>query len=367
MAQTINGLNSPQSVKIWSASLFVDVSKSSYFTRKMMTTGDTLPVQLKTDLESDDGDEVRYDISVAVSGVPIEGDNQRAGSESQLKFYQDKVRIDQMYKGVNAGGKMTRKRTLHNLRTIARARLREYWARLFDEMLFIYLSGSRGINPDFTWPIGWTGRANNSIEAPDSSHVMYGDGTSKATLTTAGKMTRAVVERAVTKATTMGGGSDGTGLTKLQPSNVEGTGRYVMLMHTYQEHDLRTTTATGDWLDIQKAAAGAEGRQNPIFGETMGMLRNTILHSHESVIRHSDYGAGNNVAAASALFLGRQAGVLAFGSPGEGLRFSWHEEMENRGNDLIIGADVIVGCKKSRFNGYDYGVVRVDTAAADPA
>jgi N4-gp56 family major capsid protein len=367
MAQTVIGLNSPQAVKLWSASLFVDISKSSYFTRKMMGTGDTLPIQLKTDLESDDGDEVKYDISVAVNGVPVEGDAAREGSESNLKFFQDYVRIDQMYKGVNAGGKMSRKRTLHNLRTIARARLREYWARLFDEMIFIYLSGARGINPDFVWPLGWTGRANNAIQAPDSSHIMYGDGSSKATLTSGGKMSRAVVERAVTKATTMGGGSAQNALTKLQPSNIEGTGRYCMLMHTYQEHDMRTTSTTGDWLDIQKAAAGAEGRSNPIFGEALGMLRGTILHSHESVVRFNDYGAGNNVAAARALFLGRQAGVLAFGSPGEGLRFQWHEEMENRGNDLIIGADVIVGCKKSRFNGYDYGVISIDTAAADPA
>lgn len=366
MAQTIVGLNSPQAVKLWSASLFVDVSKSSWWTRKMMSAGDTMPVQLRTDLESDDGDEVKYDISVAVSGVPIEGDNQRAGSESQLKFFQDAVRIDQMYKGVNAGGKMTRKRTLHNLRTIGRARLREYWARLFDEMIFIYISGARGVNPDFIWPVGWTGRANNAIVAPDASHQMYGDGTSKATLTTAGKMTRAVVERAVTKAVTMGGGSAGNGLTRLQPSNVEGTGRLVLLMHTYQEHDLRTSTTTGDWLDIQKSAASAEGRSNPIFSESLGMLRNCILQSHESVIGFSDYGAGSNVVARRALLLGRQAGVLAFGSPGEGLRFSWHEEMENRGNDLIIGADVIVGAKKTQFNSYDYGVVAIDTAAADP-
>ena len=36
------------------------------------------------------------------------------------------------------------------------------------------------------------------------------------------------------------------------------------------------------------------------------------------------------------------------------------------GNDLIIGADVIVGAKKTQFNSYDYGVVAIDTAAADP-
>lgn len=366
MAQTIVGLNSPQAVKLFSASLFQQISRKSYFTRKFASKGKTKPLQILTDLESSDGDEIRFDLSVAIGGAPVEGDANRVGSESQLKFHQDTVRIDQSYKGANTGGKMTRKRTLHNLRMLARDQLNDYWARLYDETIFIYLTGDRGINTSFVWPLGWTGRANNALQAPDANHLMYGDGTSKATLTASGKMSRTVVERVITKARTMGGGSETNGLVKIQPCTVEGVDRFVLLMHTYQEHDMRTNTSTGEWLDIQKAASGAEGRQNPIFNESMGMIRDTILHSHESVIRYDDYGIGSNVAAASALFMGSQAGVLAFGSPGEGLRFSWHEETQNRGNEVVIGADVIWGAKKTQFNGYDYGVVRIDTAAKDP-
>lgn len=366
MAQTIVGLNSPQAVKLFSASLFQQISRKSYFTRKFASKGKTKPLQILTDLESGDGDEIRFDLSVAIGGVPIEGDDNRVGSEAPLKFHQDVVRIDQSYKGANTGGKMTRKRTLHNLRMLARDQLNDYWARLYDETIFIYLTGARGINTSFIWPTNWTGRANNALQAPDAAHMMYGDGSSKATLTAAGKMTRNVIERVITKAKTMGGGSETNGLVRIQPCSVEGVDRHVLLMHTYQEHDLRVNTDTGGWLDIQKAASGAEGRQNPIFTEAAGMIRDTILHSHESVVRYDDYGAGSNVAAASALFLGSQAGVLAFGSPGEGLRFSWHEETQNRGNEVVIGADVIWGCKQTQFNGKTYGLIRVDTAAADP-
>lgn len=366
MAQTIVGLNSPQAVKLFSASLFQQISRRSYFTRKFASKGKTKPLQILTDLESADGEEIRFDLSVAIGGAPVEGDDNRVGSEAKLKFYQDVVRIDQSYKGANLGGKMTRKRTLHNHRMLAREQLEDYWARLYDETIFIYLSGARGIDTSFVWPLGWTGRANNPLQAPDAEHQMYGDGTSKATLTTAGKMTRDVIERVVTKARTMGGGSQQNGLVKIQPCSVEGINRFVFLMHTYQEHDLRTATGTGGWLDIQKAAAGAEGRQNPIFNESLGLVRDCILHSHESVIRFDDYGAGSNVKAARALFMGSQAGVLSFGSPGEGLRFSWHEEQQNRGNEIVIGADVIWGAKKTQFNGRDYSTIAVDTAAADP-
>jgi len=366
MSQTIIGLNSPQAVKLFSASLFQQISRRSYFTRKFASKGKTKPLQILTELESGAGDEIRFDLSVAIGGAPVEGDDNRVGSEARLKFYQDVVRIDQSYKGANLGGKMTRKRTLHNLRTLSRDQLNDYWARLYDETIFIYLSGARGVNTAYTWPLGWTGRANNALQAPDSAHIMYGDGTSKATLTTAGKMTRDVIERVITKSKTMGGGSEQDGTVRIQPCNVEGVDRFVLLMHTYQEHDLRVNTGTGGWLDIQKAAAGAEGRQNPIFTESTGMIRDCILHSHESVVRFSDYGAGSNVAAARALFMGSQAGVLAFGSPGEGLRFSWHEETQNRGNEIVIGADVIWGCKKTQFNSKDYGLISLDTAAADP-
>ena len=98
------------------------------------------------------------------------------------------------------------------------------------------------------------------------------------------------------------------------------------------------------------------------------MIRNAILHSHESVIGFSDYGAGSpgTLPARRALMFGRQAGVMAFGSPGDGMRFSWHEELEDRGNQLIVGSDTIVGVKKSRFNSKDFGVLAIDTHAANP-
>ena len=74
--------------------------------------------------------------------------------------------------------------------------------------------------------------------------------------------------------------------------------------------------------------------------------------------------------AARALFLGRQAGVVAFGSPGTGLRFDWNEESEDRGNQVVITTSSIFGVKKSSFTiggtSRDFGLIAVDTAAADP-
>jgi hypothetical protein len=48
------------------------------------------------------------------------------------------------------------------------------------------------------------------------------------------------------------------------------------------------------------------------------MYNDVVLHKHKGVIRFTDYGAGANVAASRSLFLGEQAGGVAFGSPGTG-------------------------------------------------
>lgn len=364
--QTIVGVNDPKAVKLFSAQLMVDISRASYFTSTMMGRGEEspTPIQLLTGLEKEAGDKISFDLSVQLRGRPVESDNPRAGNEEKLSFYTDSVLIDQMWKGVDPGGKMSRKRTVHNLRTIAKARLSEYFKRLFDEMFFIYLSGARGINDDYIWPLDWTGRAGNALRAPDTGHLIYGDGSSKLTLTSAGKMTLGVIDKCVAKAATMGGGT-GT-LQKLQPVVVNGKETYVMLMHDWSAYDLRRDTGALGWTEIQKAAAGADGQNSPIFRNALGMHNGVVMHKHNAVIRFNDYGAGGNVAAARSLFFGRQAGVLAFGTAGSGMRWDWHEEVFDRGNRLSIGADTICGVSKTQFNSLDFGQLSVDVACVDP-
>lgn len=366
MAQTIVGLNDPKARKLWSADLMVSVSKTSYWTRKMMGRGSetTLPVMIQTDLEREAGDQISYDLSVQLTGAVIEGDAKAEGLGEKLDFYTDRVYIDQARKPVSCGGRMSRKRTVHDLRKVGRARLTEFWARFFDELFFMYGSGARGINADYSVPLNYTGRANNAFEAPDSAHILYGDGSSKSTLTSAGKMSRVLIERANTKASSQGGGA--TNIAEIQPITIAGGEHFVVVMHPFQAHDLRISTDSGNWMDIQKAAAAAEGASNPIFKDNLGMIGNTILHKHKSVVRFGDYGAGSNVSAARALFLGRQALVLAFGSPGSGLRFDWSEVPLDHGNDIEICAGAIFGIKKTRFDSKDFGMVALDTAAADP-
>ncbi len=366
MAQTIVGVGDAKAVKRYSAFLAVDVGRESYFSRKFMGRGieAQTPIQMLEHLENDAGDNISYDLVMQLRMQPVEGDNALRGKEEDLKFYSDNVYIDQMRGGVNTGGKMSRKRTIHDLRAIARTRQSEWWARIFDELFFMYLSGMRGFNDDYVFPTSYAGFAGNSFVAPDTQHILYGgDSTSTAGLNAGDEMSVSVIERAQTGASTMGGGT--TGVPSIEPIRINGEEHFVCVMHPFQEYNMRVTSGSG-WLDIQKAAAGAEGRSSPIFKGGLGMVNNTVLHSHKGVLK-----SHTSVNARRALFMGRQAAVVAFGSPGTGLRFDWTEETEDRGNQVVISTSSIFGMKKTAFSiegtSRDFGIIALDTLATDPS
>jgi len=370
MARTIIGVNDPKAVKRWSGLLALDASQKSYFNSRFMARGAEaeVPIQILTDLESDAGEAISYDLLAELKMAPVEGEDTLEGKEEQQRFYTDQVYIDQARCGVNTGGRMTRKRTLHDLRAKAKRQQSGWWARVQDELNFVYGSGKRGINANFVLPATYTGRANNPLTAPDADHVLYGgDATAYNNIDANDKFNLRLIDRAKTRADTQGGGA--TDIPVLQPCKIDGNETFVCVMHTFQEDDLRSDTATGQWLDIQKAAAGAEGRNSPLFKGSLGMYRNVILHSHKNVVRSVDAGSGGNVEAARALFMGAQAMVCAYGSPGTNLRYDWHEETRDNGDKVVITTSSIFGTKKVRFETrtgsfQDFGLFSMDTACA---
>jgi N4-gp56 family major capsid protein len=361
MSTTTIAFGDPKAAKRWSADLAVDVRKKSYFEARFIGTSENSVIQRKTELESDSGDTITFDLSVPLRGKPTYGDARVEGNEENLRFFSDQVKIDQVRHSVSAGGRMSRKRTVHNIRKIARDRLGDYFYKFTDELLFIYLSGARGINADFIEDTTYTGFAGNALTAPDASHLMYGgSATSKASLASTDIMAPGVIEKAVEKAGMMQ--AENPDVANMVPVSIDGDDHYVCVMSEYQATDMRTASG-GTWIDFQKAAAAAEGRNNPIFKGGLGMINNVVLHKHRNAIRFSDYGAGANVAAARALFMGRQAGVIAYGTA-NGMRYDWEEVMKDYNNEPAIAAGFIAGMKKATFNGLDFGVISIDTAAA---
>lgn len=371
--RTLIGVNDQQAVKRWAAATAVAINKNSYFGKRMIGEGreSRMPIQRIDDLQEGAGDEVTLDLLMPSNAEPIVKDQTLDGKETPLKYYVDRMRIDQMRTGVDMGSRMTKKRTLRNIRQDAKRVATDWWKRAMDELYFIYLSGSRGIGAGMLWSADNEMFTVNALTAPDSQHQMYGGAaTSKASLVVGDVMSLRLIDRAKAKCETMGG--DGTDDLSMLPIDIEGADHYVALMHTFQADALRSNTSTGQWMDIQKAAAAAEGRNNPIFKGGLGMYNDVILHSHRNAIRFNDYGAGSNVNAARALFLGSQAAFVAYGDNESGTKLKWTEVQRDHENSVAIGVAAILGVKKATYKSKDgsitrdFGVMALDTALVDP-
>jgi len=318
-------------------------------------------IKVQKELSKQAGEKITVGLRMKLSGDGVEGDDDIEGTtaEEGINFFADSLFIDQRRKGTKSKGKMSEQSVPYNLRKIGHEALSTWFAEDFDEQLMMYLAGARGVNPDFHVPTTFAGRANNPLQGPDVNHHVYGgDATSVDDIDVDDKMHLSIAEKLVALAETRD--------PMMLPFMIEGEKKFVLLMHTWQAYSMRTSTSDNDWLEIQKAV-GVRGDKNRVYQNALGEYADVILHKHRNVIRFSDYGSGSNVAAARGLFLGAQAGMIAFGQGGAANRYTWNEETDDRGNALVITAGTIFGTKKSRYNSKDFGVVAVDTACADPS
>ncbi len=360
MASTEFALSANLAVQRWASSLAYEAEKLQYF-RKFMGTGKDSLIQIMTDLNKKAGEKITFGLRMKMDDDGVEGDNVIEGSsaEEALTFYSDSLFIDQRRKGTKTKGRMTEQRVPYNLRKEGRDALAVWWAEDYDEQIMMYLAGHRGAASDFHTARGYTGRANNTMQTPDSDHVVYGgDASGLSDIAATDKMKLSVVERLVAKVETLD--------PMVQPIRYQGENKHILLMHTWQAYDLRTSISQGDWLEIHKAT---DNSKSVIYQNALGEYAGVILHKHRNVIRFSATygGCASGITAARALCLGAQAGVIAWGGDGKPGRYTWNEETDDRGNALVVTAGSIYGVKKSRYNSKDFGVIAADTYCADPS
>ena len=254
---------------------------------------------------------------------------------------------------------MSEQRVPYNMRAEGRDALATWFAEDYDQEIMMYMAGSRGIDASYHEAVGYTGRANNAYNAADTDHALFaGNATSLATIDSLDKMNLTLVERCIAQAETAD--------PMIQPFRVQGENKHILLMHTWQAYDLRTSISQNDWVDIQKSA-GLRGKGNNLYKNSLGEYADVILHKHRNVVRFdSTTGCAATVTAARALFLGAQSAVIAWGGSGGMGRYSWNEETDDRGNQLAITAGAMYGVTACVFNSKLFGLFRVDTYCDDP-
>lgn len=354
MAATEYGVNHPLAIKKWSPELMKETLKKTY-ALQFMGKGKNSLITIKTDLtDKDGGDRIRVGIRSQLQGGGIQGDNTLEGNEESLEtFYQD-VLIDQLRHAVRSKGKMSEQRVPFSVREEAKDGLSDWWADRIDTWMFNQLAGNTAAT-DGRY-VGF-----NATVAPDLDHVTFGNsGVLGATLaggegslsnTSIAKMNLTFIDTAVEKAK--------LAKNQLRPIMSGGKKYYVMFLHPYQVTSLRTSTATGQWQDLQKSALmGGDGSDNPIWTGALGVYNQTILHESVRIPV-----SPNNSNVYRAVLCGAQALSLAFGRGFGKNVFSWKEELFDYDNQLGVAAGCQAGMIKTKFNGSDFATVVCPTYA----
>lgn len=112
-----------------------------------------MPVVRVTDLSKTQGDQVTMELFNVIGGKPLIGDVNAEGKGEKLSWSSLTSRIDLLTKVVDAGGKMSQQRTVHQLRGLAMANLVGYFPRLEDQQTLVHLAGTRGDQTGVDWVV----------------------------------------------------------------------------------------------------------------------------------------------------------------------------------------------------------------------
>lgn len=365
MSTTEFGVNHSLSNKLFSKQLANEAIRRTFIGRFIGKGKDAI-VQEHVDLKKSAGDQITYGLRAQLQGDGVQGDATLEGSEEAMQFFNDSIVVNQLRHAVRIDGKMTEQRVPYPLRSEAKDGLADWWAERMDVSFFNQICG-------YTPQTDTKYTGNNAVSAPSTNRkVLAGTGNSNdEDLASSDTFTLDLIDKAREKAETASMAEETGPL--IRPVKMMGEDFYTMFLHDFQVYDLRTNTASGQWLDIQKAAMqGGDVTKNPIFTGALGVYNGVILHKAKRVTKGVNSSTGAAIdTVRRAVLCGAQSAAIAFGGDSGPSRFNWREEMFDYGNQLGVKGGSIFGLKKCKFspetgstNAEDFGTVVVSSYAA---
>lgn len=358
------------------------------------------PIVKCGDLAKGAGDSVSVDLFNILQGKPTMGDRRIAGRMMQLTSSSMDISINQYRGGADSGGRMSQKRTVHNLRTIANAGLQAWMQRFEDQSSLVHLAGARGSQNTTDWVVPLSGDAEfsdimvNEVKAPTKNrYFSANDATSPEDIGTNDALTLQDIERIVSQLR--------ESTSPLQSIKIKNDERawndplWAMFVTERQWLYLKSRTGQTQWRQaIQNAyERKSAGVKHPLFDayESImwdGMIikrlnRYAIRFNAGDVVKWDDGGTDGGtfnvvnktvqagITIDRAIIVGAQALGKAFGKSKSDYFYDWSEEEVDHGNSVEIVAAGMGGTAKIRFKidgvDTDYGVAVVDSYAPDPA
>lgn len=410
--------------KLYSVALFAQTQKAPGFSRSLTgpapTTGDALnklkgqtspdmPVVRVTDLSKTAGDTISVDLFGVIGGKPIMGDADAEGQGEKLTSSSMDVSIDLTTKVVDAGGKMSQQRTVHDLRNIAMAQLVSYFARLDDQATLVHLAGARGSQATKDWIVPLASDGDfasimvNSVKAPTRNRHYVASGNY---LVNGGEQLGSIATTDLLKLEHIDGLR--TLLDEmdypLQPVKIADDPAaadepmWVLYVSPRQWSTLLGNTGSTGIRAFQQNAwnRASYGSKHPLFKGEVGMWNGILVKKLNRAIRFGTGDSAKIVTSANAatatetsqaiaaavtanfavdrgLLLGAQALANVYGrNKASDYHFAWYENKYNFGRALEVAGDCMGGKAKTRFNygtdaapePTDHGVLVLDTVVS---
>lgn len=369
-----------------------------------------MPFVRVTDLATDKGDKVTVDAFDVVGGKPIMGDRNAEGRGVALSSSSFETKIDLATFNVDAGGKMSRQRTRHDLRRIAKAELAAYFPRMVFQRCLVHTAGARGSQSGPSWDVPLGSDADfaeimvNTVKAPTYNRhlVVNGSNLTRGGLQLASLATTDVWKLAVLDNLAFFLDSQET---RLAPPRISGDkmaydsplkailmlppGSYNSLIT-----DISSTTSNLRAYQAQVSERAKHANNHPLFQGEVGIWRGILVKKIDYSIkfaggesfkyvavanRLTETESTGTVAALNAttqaergLLMGAQALARCEGASNSGVQAAVIENTYNAGRNYEYLGEFMGGEAKFRFqlpnsNGdkefTDYGVYVVDAAA----
>lgn len=344
MATSNYAVGHPLAVKLWSRKTMREALKQTYIQRFVGAGSDSL-IQLKDETKKGPGDRITCALRLQLSSEGVQGDSTLEGNEEALTTYSDNLLIDQVRHAVRTQGKMSEQRVPFSVREEARLAIQDWVSERLDSAFFNQITGNTAASS--------IGGGHNTITAPSSTRLVVQNHSLglETSLSAVDTFTIDLLDNAVELAM--------TATPLIRPLKVDGKNKYVAFLHPFQVTDMRISTTTGQWLDIQKAVYQGSGDANPIYDGSLGEYNGVVIHSSVRVPT-----CVNNSSGKRAVLCGAQAAVMGYGQNSSMDKLDWVEEAFDYDNQLGVCAGLIYGIKKTIFNSVDFGTIVIATYAA---
>lgn len=368
MSTTRFGVNDANAVKLWSKKLSIEAVKATDVNAFIGEDAGSV-IHRKTETEKGKGDQVTFSLRVQLTGDGFTENQPAEGNGEALTLYSDAVIINELghVVGVQSENTIDDQRIPFNMREEAKDGLKEWFQKRLSVTFFNQLCG---YTPANNAPQGAKYTGLQAVVAPSAGRQLWaGSVANDQSLNNTMTMSFALLDNAKEMAVNAN--------PLIRPINIKNMGgdvgdfenvqegMYVVFLHSYQVTDLRKSTSSGNWQDIQKAAMmGGQITKNPIFTGALGVYNNMVLKPAVDVTPGVHSVNGTAVAnTRRAVLCGAQAGVVAYGQKHQDNKLRWNEELLDHKRKLEVSAWSIFGMKKARFNSVDYGTVVISTWA----